>query len=82
MVEVYFKSLFGKTVSLIYMKIFQRLKSRKIRLVYHILQSFYELKEARWLWNKKFIKFFLNLGFVITNGDLCIYTINKSWFIY
>ena len=59
-------------VSLIYMKILQELKSGRIKLICHMLQSFYKLKQAEKLWNKQIVKFFLNLGFVATNRNLCI----------
>ena len=54
------------------MKIFQRLKSGRIRLVYHILQKLYRLKQAKKLWNKKIVKFFLDIGFIAINKNLYI----------
>ena len=71
-VGAYLESLLGETVSPIYMEVLQKLKSGRIRLVCCILQSLYGLKQAEKLWNKKFVKFSSNLGFVATNRDPCI----------
>ena len=71
-VRAYFESLLGETASPIYIEVPQELKSGRIGLVCRILQSLYGLKQAGRLWNKKIVKFFLDLGFVDTNGDPCI----------
>ena len=54
------------------MEVHQRLKNGRIRLVCYILPSFYGLKQAGKLWNKKIVKFFLEIGFIAINRDLCI----------
>lgn len=54
------------------MKIPQKCRASKKKLVCKLLKSLYGLKQAEKLLNKTLTKFFQRIGFISTNTNMCI----------